>query len=135
MSNLPGSLWRQADFVKVLTGETVSDVGSRIGELALALAAAIALQATPGQMATLRAAEYLPRILVGLVAGVWVDRLRRRPVLLATNVVRAALLVLVAATAALGLLRVELLYVVGVAMAALGIVFNTALTAYLPTLV
>ena len=85
----PRRLWRNANLLSVLAGETVSDLGSQLGGLALPLAAALALQATPGQMAALSAAEYLPRIAVGLVAGVWIDRLRRRPVLLVTNAVRA----------------------------------------------
>jgi predicted MFS family arabinose efflux permease len=127
--------WRHPDFLKVLAGETVSDLGSQVGGLALPLAAALTLEATPGQMAALRAAAYLPRILVGLAAGVWIDRLRRRPVLIATNVVRALLLLLVAAAAALGVLRVEMLYGVEMVMAALSIVFGTALAAYLPSLV
>src|SRR6266542_598170 len=135
MSNASPVLWRQSNFVKVLAGETVSDTGSRIGGLALPLAAALTLQATPAQMAALRAAEYLPRVLVGLVAGVWIDRVRRRPVLIVSNLVRAALLVLVAIAAALGLLRLELLLVVGIALAALEMLFSTTLAAYLPTLV
>ena len=131
----PRRLWRNANLVSVLAGETVSDLGSRLGGLALPLAAALALQATPGQMAALSAAEYLPRIAVGLVAGVWIDRLRRRPVLLVTNAVRACVLLGVAVAAAGGALRVELLYGVGMLLAALDIVFSTALLAYLPTLV
>jgi predicted MFS family arabinose efflux permease len=131
----PRVLWRQPDFIKVLTGETISDVGSQVGDLALPLAAALVLTATPAQMATLRAAEYLPRILIGLIAGVWIDRLRRRPVLMATNLARALVLLLVAATAALGLLQIELLYAAGIVLAGLGVVFGTALQAYLPSLV
>jgi MFS family permease len=131
----PRALWRQPDFVNVLTGETISDLGSQVGDLALPLAAALVLAATPGQMAALRAAEYLPRILVGLIAGVWIDRLRRRPVLMAASLARALVLVLVAAAAARGLLRIEVLYAAGVMLAGLGVVFGTALQAYLPSLV
>src|SRR5262249_53936496 len=98
-------------------------------------AAALELAATPGQMAALRAADYLPRILVGLVAGVWIDRLRRRPVLIATNVARAVLLLLAATAATIGALRVEMLYGIEIALAALSVVFATALGAYLPALV
>ena len=128
-------LWQHADFLKLLAGETISDLGSQVGDLALPLAAALVLNATPGQMAALRAAEYVPRIVVGLVAGVWVDRLRRRPLLIATNIARSVLLLGVAATAAVGLLRIELLYMVGILMAALGVVFAITLQAYLPSLV
>jgi predicted MFS family arabinose efflux permease len=129
------TLWRQPDFLKILAGETISDLGSQVGSLALPLAAVLTLDASPGQMAALRAADYLPRILVGLAAGVWIDRLRRRPVLIGANVLRAALLLLVAAAAALGSLRVEMLYGVEIVMAALAVVFGTALAAYFPSLV
>ena len=135
MSKTRQSLWRNVDLIKLLAGETISDLGSQIGDLALPLAAALALQATPGQMAALRVAEYLPRIVVGRIAGVWIDRLRRRPVLIATSLARAALLLVVASAAGLGILRMELLYGVGLVMAALGVVFGTALAAYLPSLV
>src|SRR5438876_6548923 len=128
-------LWQHTDFLKILAGETISDLGSQVGDLALPLAAALVLNASPGQMAALRAAEYVPRILVGLLAGVWVDRLQRRPLLIATNMARAVLLIGVAATAGVGLLRIELLYVVGVLMATLGVVFGITLQAYLPSLV
>jgi len=106
--------WQHADFLKLLAGETISDIGSQVGDLALPLAAALVLNASPGQMAALRAAEYVPRIVVGLVAGVWVDRLRRRPLLIVTNIARALLFLAVAITAAVGLLRIEVLYVAGV---------------------
>jgi MFS family permease len=128
-------LWQHADFLKLLAGETISDLGSQVGGLALPLAAALVLNASPGQMAALRAAEYVPPILIGLVAGVWIDRLRRRPLLIATNMARALLVLGVAATAAVGLLRIELLYLVGMLMAALRVVFGITLQAYLPSLV
>src|SRR5690348_12865133 len=122
MSNAPRGLRQQSDFIKVLAGETVSDVGSRIGGLALPLAAALLLQATPAQMAALRITEFLPRIVVGLVAGVWIDRVRRRRTLIATNFTRAVLVLLVAVAAALGVLSIEFLYAGGVVLAALGMV-------------
>src|SRR5215471_1359361 len=129
------SPWRNADFVKILIGEGISDVGSQVGNLALPFAAALTLQASPGQMAALGAAEYLPPILVGLVGGAWIDRRRRRPVLIATNLARAMLLSLVAIAAATHVLRLELLYVAGIALGALEVVFSMAFLAYLPSLV
>jgi len=87
------------------------------------------------RIGALRAAEYLPRMFIGPLAGVWVDRLRRRPVLIITDLLRALLLLSVAAAAGLGMLRVELLYAAALVMAALDVVFNTALVAHLPSLV
>jgi len=127
--------WRNADLIKILIGETISDFGSHVGDLALPFAAALSLQATPGQMAVLGAAEYLPRILIGLVAGAWIDRLRRRPLLIATNVARALLLGGVAMAAGAHVLRIELLYGAGLVLGALEVIFATAFAAYLPSLV
>lgn len=97
--------------------------------------AALTLGASPGEMGLLRVAEYLPPVLVGLVAGAWVDRLRRRPILIWMDVVRALLLLAVPVVAALGLLRMEVLYAVAFTMGGLGAVFGIAATAYLPSLV
>ncbi|MGH2369503.1 MAG: MFS transporter, partial [Chloroflexota bacterium] len=129
------SLWRHPDFLKLWAGETVSALGSQITPLALPLTAALVLEATPGQMGALRAAHFLPPILVGLVAGAWVDRLRRRPVLIGTSLARALVLLTIPAAATLGLLRVELLYAVALAMGLLAVIFRTAAAAYLPSLV
>ena len=71
-------LWRNSDFMKLWTGETISLFGSQITALALPLVAANILQATPTQMGALGYAQYVPWLLIELVAGVWVDRLRRR---------------------------------------------------------
>jgi MFS family permease len=86
-------------------------------------------------MAALGAAEYLPPILVGLVAGAWIDRRPRRPVLIATNLARALLLSLVAIAAATHVLRLEVLYVAGIALGTFEVVFTMAFIAYLPSLV
>jgi hypothetical protein len=128
-------LRRNADLVKVLIGETISDVGSQVGGLALPFAAALTLQATPGQMAALGVAEYVPPILVGLLAGAWIDRQRRRPLLTRVNLARAVLLAVVAEAAALHVLRVDVLYGAGIVLGALGVIFTVAFAAYLPSLV
>ena len=131
----PRHVWHNRDLLTVLAGETVSDLGSEVGGLALPLAAVLALQATAGQMAALSVAESLSRLLVGLVAGAWIDRLRRRPVLMSSSAARAGLLLGVAGLAAWGVLRVEALYGVVVLLAGLDVVFATAFLAYLPSLV
>ena len=67
----------------------MSLIGSSVTGLALPLTAVLVLNATPAQMGVVRAAEYLPFLLLGLFAGVWVDRLRRRPILILADAARA----------------------------------------------
>src|SRR6266550_6349018 len=105
-------LWRHREFLKYWTASAVSDVGSQITALALPLIAALTLDATPWQMGLLSAAGGAPILLVGLFAGVWVDRVRRRPVMIATDLGRAALLLIIPLAAVTGALRIELLYAV-----------------------
>src|SRR5512141_811369 len=87
----PLSLWRHPEYLKFWAGQTISVFGSAITGLALPLTAVSILNATPGQMGLLGAAATLPFLLVGLFAGVWVDRSRRRPILLSADVARALL--------------------------------------------
>src|SRR5215510_13788609 len=87
----PGSLWRDAGFRNLWGAQTVSLLGSQVTALALPLTAALALQATPAQMGLLGAAGAAPAVLLGLFAGVWVDRRRRRPIMIAADLGRAAL--------------------------------------------
>ena len=75
-------LWRDPDFSKLWLGQTVSKFGSGITGSALSLAAVLVLGASATQMGLLSAAAILPLVVLGLFAGVWVDRLRRRPVLI-----------------------------------------------------
>ncbi|BBG00831.1 MULTISPECIES: MFS transporter [Pseudonocardia] len=90
-----GSLWRHRDFLLLWGGETASQVGTRIGQLAAPLLAATALGATPWQMGLLTAAQTAGFLLIGLLAGVVLDRVRRVPVMVAADLIRFALLVTV----------------------------------------
>jgi MFS family permease len=85
-------------------------------------------------MGLLTAAGSAPFLLIGLLAGVWVDRHRRRPILLMANLGRALLLASVPLAALLGLLRVELLYLTAFAAGLLTVFFDVAYLAYLPAL-
>jgi len=128
-------LWRHPDFLKLWAGETISLLGSQVTLLAIPLTAAMTLKATPLQMGTLGTVQYIPWLLVGLFAGVWVDRMRRRPVMVITDLGRAALLGLIPLAAVAGILRMEHLYFVGFLVGILNVFFEVAYTAYLPVLV
>jgi MFS family permease len=128
-------LWKRRDFVYLWVGQTVSKLGNGITSLALPLTAVLVLQASPVQMGILSALEGLSVLLVGLLAGVWVDRLPRRPVLIATDLGRATLLLWVPVAAILGVLRVEQLYLIAALIGVLTLLFQTADHALLPTLI
>jgi predicted MFS family arabinose efflux permease len=129
------SLWRHADFLRLWTGQTISEFGSVVTRTAIPLVALLVLGAGPREMALLVVAASSAVLLVGFFAGAWVDRLPRRPVLIWTDVVRAALLFWIPVAYALGLLRIEQLYIVAFIQAALGTLFHSAYRAYLPALV
>lgn len=128
-------LWEHADFLKLWTAQTISSFGDRFSELAIPLIAVLTLGATPGQMGILTAVTRAPFLLIGLFAGVWVDRLPRRPVLIIGDLGRAAVLLSVPLVAVLGSLSMLNLYAVGVLVGMLTVFFDVAYQAYLPALV
>ncbi|WP_214406530.1 MFS transporter [Pseudonocardia lacus] len=91
MTSGRATLWRHHDFLKLWTAETVSHVGTTIGQLAVPLLAATALGATPWGMGLLTAATTAAFLLVGLPAGALLDRVRKRPVMIAADLARCAL--------------------------------------------
>src|SRR6476620_6574053 len=112
-SPAPLRLSRQADFRKLWTGYSVSAVGSEVTVLAIPISAAVLLGASALQMGLLTAAATLPHLVIGLVAGVWVDRLpRRRPLLVAADLLAAGALFTVPLAWWLGVLTVSQLVVV-----------------------
>lgn len=129
------SLWRHPEFLKFWVGQSVSVFGSAITQLALPLTAVNLLNATPAEMGLLNAAQMLPFLLVALVAGAWIDRNRRRPIMLVADVGRALLLALIPLSLWLGWLRIELLFVLVFGIGVLTVVFDVAYYAFLPALV
>ncbi|MDQ3554959.1 MAG: MFS transporter, partial [Chloroflexota bacterium] len=86
LSRLPrGPVWEGRDFRLFWLGQSVSFVGWEVTSLALPLTAVVLLGASPAQMGLLVAVQNLPFLLVGLMAGVWVDRFRRRPILVTSD--------------------------------------------------
>jgi len=128
-------LWRHPEFLKLWTGQTVSLFGSQITLLALPLTAIGTLDASPTQMGLLRAASVAPFLLFGLLAGVWVDRIRRRPVLIGADLGRALVLGSIPVAALLGVLCIEQLYAVAFVTGVLTLFFDVAYQAFLPSLV
>ena len=123
------------DFKKLWVGQSISMIGSQVTLLALPITAAVSLNASPLQMGILSALGSAPALVFGLFAGVWVDRTRRRPVLIGTDLGRAIVLGIIPLSAFLGMLKVEVLYVVGFLAGTFGLIFNVAYRAYLPSLV
>ena len=129
------AFWHNRNFATLWFGQTVSLFGSNITLLALPLAAATQLAATPVQMGMMQSAQYLPFLLFGLLAGVWVDRMPRRPVMLAADLGRAVALAVVPVAAWGGWLSMPVLYAVTFAMGTLNLFFEAAYAAILPALV
>jgi len=128
-------LWKDSDFVKLWLGRAVSHFGSGITGIALPLTAVLILGATPAQMGILAALDGVSVLVIGLLAGVWVDRVRRRPLLIATDLGRAVVLSTIPLAALLGVLRIGQLYLVAALAGMLTVIFNVASAAFLPSLI
>ncbi len=128
-------LWRHTDFLRLWSGQTVSAFGSMVGGTAMSFTAILFLQATPFQMGVLNAMQLVPAILAGLFAGAWVDRLRRRPLLISADVGRALVLATIPLAAWLGMLHIGQVYVVALVVSIFTIIFDVAYQSYLPRLV
>jgi MFS family permease len=129
------SLWRDRAFLAVWSASTVSVFGSLITRTALPFAAILILDAGPVEISFLRSAELIAGLLIGLVAGAWVDRLRRRPILIWADLGRALLLISIPVAYVLFELTLVHLLVVAFAAAVLSTFFDVADNAYLPTVV
>jgi MFS family permease len=121
--------------VRIWTASTISIFGSLITRLALPFLAIIVLDAGAIEVALLRSVDLVATLAVGLVAGAWVDRLRRRRVLIWSDLGRAILLGSIPVAAVGGWLSYAQLIVVTTAAAVLTSFFDAADNAYLPTIV
>jgi MFS family permease len=121
--------------MKLWAGQTVSELGSVVTRTAVPLVALLVLGAGPFEMALLVVSASFGVLIVGLVAGAWVDRLRRRPLLIGADAIRAVLLLSIPAAHLAGVLRIEQLYLVVFLEGCLGALFDAAYPAYVPSLV
>ncbi|GAB2872472.1 MFS transporter [Pseudoduganella ginsengisoli] len=132
---MKSSLLANSIFVRLWAAHTLSEMGAKVSLLAFPLIAAVTLQATPEQMGRLVAAETLPYLLLGLLAGGWVDRLQKRLVLVSANAARASLLLAVPLLAWRQWLSIEALYGVAFLIGTAEVWFNIASAAYTPLVV
>jgi MFS family permease len=130
-----GGLWRHGDFLKLWSAETISQFGSQVTGLALPLVAVITLDVSAFAVSALVVIEFAPFLLISLPAGVWVDRLPRRPILIAGDLGRAGLLASIPIAYALDALTIWQLYVVGFFVGICTVFFDVAYQSYLPSLV
>jgi MFS family permease len=125
----------RSDFTRFWAALSVSLLGSEITTLALPLLAALTLRASALEMGVLAAAGQLPFLLFSLPAGAWVDRLPRRPVLIATDLASALLLLSVPLAVPFGGPTFPQLCVVAFGIGTMAVVSEVAHYAYVPTLV
>jgi Na+/melibiose symporter-like transporter len=128
-------LLRQPDFLKLWSGQAISQIGSSITSIGLPILALRVLDASPLEMGILGSASGASVLVVGLFAGAWVDRIRRRPILIAADLGRAVVVGMVPVAAMLHRLTMAHLYVVAAAGGMLTVLFDVSYQAYLPSLV
>jgi MFS family permease len=130
----PGPLINR-DFAKLWAGETVSQIGTQVTQFALPLVAILSLKATAFEVGVLNALRFVPVIVVAILAGVVLDRRRRRPVLIACSLGNAVLIGLIPLASGGGFLSLRLLYAVALLAGTLSVCFDVGALSYIPFLV
>ncbi|HVC74970.1 MAG TPA: MFS transporter [Candidatus Micrarchaeaceae archaeon] len=128
-------LWRHADFLKLWAGQTISVIGSQVTVLALPTIAILQLHATAAEVGLLAAAQQVAFPVLALFAGVFADRLRRRPMMIAADGVRGLAILSVPVAAGFGALSLVQLYVVALVLGVGTVLFDISYLAYVPSLV
>jgi MFS family permease len=130
-----GGLWSHPDFLKLWTGQSISELGSQVSQLAIPWLAAVSLHASPIEFSLLGVLGFLPFILFALPAGVWVDRLRRRQILIVGDASRAVLLTIIPILWAAGVLQIWHLLILQFVIGIFTVFFDVAYQSYLPALI
>jgi len=130
-----GGLWRHSDFLKLWSAETISQFGSQVDDLAIGFVAIIVLDASAFEVAAVATINFLPFILFTLPAGVLVDRLPRRPILIAGDFGRCAFLATIPIAYVADVLTLWQLYAVVFLTGVCTVFFDVAYQSYLPSLV
>ena len=130
-----GSLWSHRDFLKFWVGDTVTQFTGQITDLALPTVAILTIQVTAFQLGVINALGFIAFPTLGLLVGVWMDRIRRKRVMIAVNLIEVATLATVPAAYLLGILGLYQLYAVSLVMGTCTLFFDVAYQSYLPSLV
>lgn len=130
-----GGLWHHADFRRLWIGETVSQAGTMVSQLALPLVAILVVHASTFEVGLLTAFATSAFLIVGLPAGAWVERMRFRSVLIVNDLIRAAAIGSIPAASLLGVLTIGQLYVVAIVTGISTVFFDVAYQSYLPELI
>jgi MFS family permease len=129
------SLWRQRNFMLLWSGQTVSEMGSAVTQLALPLTAVIVLRASTLQVGLLSSAATLAFALIALPAGAIVDRRAKRRLMIWCDAARMLIIGSVPLAAALGVLTMGQLYAVAVTAGVCTVFFDVCYQSYLPALI
>jgi MFS family permease len=130
-----GGALANRDFAKLWAGESVSLLGTQVTTFTMPLIAVLTLNAPVFDVGVLFALRFIPVIVFSLFAGVWLDRRRRRPVMIACALGNAVLIGLVPVAAVTGWLSIGLLYLVTTLAGTLSMVFDVGALSYIPSLV
>src|SRR5438094_2314818 len=121
-------------FIALWLATGTSALGTAVTDVAVPLLAVLTFHASPLEVAGLVAIEHISWLLIGLPAGVWVDRWPRRTVLMACDLIRAVLMVTIPVAAALGVITLVQLFCVAGLVGLLNVVFTIAQMAVVPAL-
>jgi MFS family permease len=134
VTGLRRGVLRDGDFRKLWAGMTVSKLGTSVASVTTPLIAVQVLDAGAFSVSLLTAAAWLPWLLIGLPAGAWIDRVTRKPVMVLSDLIAAALVISVPIAAWLGHLTMAHLLAVSLLLGVATVCFTVAWTAYLPAM-
>lgn len=130
-----GSLWHDRNFLTLWSGQALSQFGVQITELALPVLAVLVLNASEWEIGVLGAAQFVAFLVVGLPAGAWIDRMRKRHVMIWADAVRAVALAALPILAMLGALQIWHMYVVAAIIGVATVFFDVSNQSFIPSLV
>lgn len=130
----PPALLRNRSFLWLWGGDAVSQVGTQLTHLAIPVIAVTLLGASEWEVGVLGAAETAAFLLVGLPAGAWIDRMLKRRVLIAADLVRALMLAVIPALWFVGVLQMWHLVLVAAVVGVATVFFDVSYQSYIPVL-